>query len=123
MSHHPAFSTLCENAKKTITEVTLTSALANIKANSKHLLIDVREDHEWDNGHIDNAIHLGRGILERDIFTVASTTDTPLYLYCGGGYRSALAAQSLQLMGFTQVKSIQGGYKAWLKLQESLKSN
>ncbi len=76
-------------------------------------MIDVREDNEWHAGHAKDAVHLGRGIIERDIVSAFPEKDTELILYCGGGYRSALAADNLQKMGYTNVFSMAGGWKAW----------
>jgi rhodanese-related sulfurtransferase len=76
-------------------------------------LIDVREDNEWQAGHIKNAIHLGRGIIERDIIQKFPDKDTELILYCGGGFRSALSALNLQKMGYSNVASMDGGWRAW----------
>ncbi len=77
------------------------------------MLIDVREDHEWQAGHLPQAVHLGRGIIERDVETTFPDPHTELVLYCGGGYRSALAAQSLQKMGYDNVWSLAGGFRGW----------
>ncbi len=84
------------------------------------LLLDVREDHEWVQGHLPEARHLGRGILERDIETIALHPEVPLVVYCGGGYRSALAAVSLQKMGYKQVLSLAGGYRLWTSLNNPI---
>lgn len=112
MPHPPAFIDLCNTAKEQIKEITWTATQQALQTHHG-LLIDVREDHEWAQGHISGAIHRGRGIIERDIHTLALDTHTPIYLYCGGGYRSALAALNLQQMGYTHVHSIIGGYRAW----------
>src|SRR5690606_24241795 len=78
-------------------------------------LVDVREDHEWAKGHIPGAVHLGRGIIERDIERIFPDPDTEIVLYCGGGYRSALVADNLQKMGYTNVASMDGGWRGWLE--------
>ncbi|MGD1091663.1 MAG: rhodanese-like domain-containing protein [Bryobacteraceae bacterium] len=78
-----------------------------------HVLIDIREDHEWAAGHAAGAIHLGKGILERDIETEIPDKSTTLVLYCGGGFRSALSADALQKMGYTNAISLDGGWRAW----------
>ena len=78
------------------------------------LLIDVREDREWQNGHLPNALHIGKGVIERDIETAVADKSTVLVLYCGGGFRSALAGDMLQLMGYSEVLSLAGGYTAWV---------
>jgi rhodanese-related sulfurtransferase len=86
---------------------------ARLEANPDAKLIDVREDHEWDAAHAAGAVHFGKGIIERDIEAGAPDKSTELILYCGGGYRSALAADVLQTMGYTNVYSMAGGWKAW----------
>ncbi|WP_299810087.1 rhodanese-like domain-containing protein [uncultured Shewanella sp.] len=110
MKHNPAFLALVESILPKITEV----SVEQYQSMTGWVLLDVREDSEWHQGHLPNAQHLGRGIIERDIETLFPEKDTPLVLYCGGGYRSALAANNLQVMGYTKVVSLSGGYKAWL---------
>jgi rhodanese-related sulfurtransferase len=78
------------------------------------LLIDVREDREWQSGHLPNAVHIGKGVIERDIETAVTDKNTTIVLYCGGGFRSALAGDMLQLMGYSDVLSLAGGYTAWV---------
>jgi rhodanese-related sulfurtransferase len=112
MAHSTPFVALCEAARARITEVTVREA-----SGGPWTLVDIREDHEWERGHIPGAQHVGRGILERDALTHWQL-DTPIALYCGGGYRSALAADSLQQMGFSRVVSVAGGYREWRRLQE-----
>ena len=80
----------------------------------KFLLVDVREDNEWEKGHVPGAVHLGRGVIERDIETQVPETSTKMVLYCGGGFRSALVADNLQKMGYTNVESMDGGWKGWV---------
>ncbi|MCS7045598.1 MAG: rhodanese-like domain-containing protein, partial [Gemmataceae bacterium] len=89
---------------------------ARLQRREPFVLIDVREDHEWAKGHIPGAIHLGKGIIERDIEARVPDPTTPLVLYCGGGYRSALAADNLQKMGYVNVLSMDGGWRAWKEL-------
>ncbi len=113
MKHAPRFLRLVEEALPVITEITAENLLAMQEANEPFLLLDVREDHEWQSGHIEGARHLARGILERDIENTAPSFNTRLVLYCGGGYRSALAAESLQKMGYTDVLSLHGGWREW----------
>jgi rhodanese-related sulfurtransferase len=114
MQHTPEFEAICEDARRRIREVTV-EQLQQWQAQGRRIaLIDVREDHEWQNGHIAGAEHLGRGILERDIVGRHPDKAQGLVLYCGGGYRSALAADNLQKMGYRQVFSLAGGWKAWL---------
>jgi rhodanese-related sulfurtransferase len=106
--HNPGFVALVDDARTRIREITAA------KCRSMHcLLIDIREDHEWDDGHAAGATHLSRGILERDIETVAPEKSARIVLYCGGGYRSALSADSLAKMGYTDVWSLAGGWRAW----------
>jgi rhodanese-related sulfurtransferase len=85
------------------------------EAGEKFLLVDVREDNEWAKGHVPGAVHLGRGIIERDIEQRIPDTNAKLILYCGGGFRSALVAENLQKMGYTGVESMDGGWKGWLE--------
>jgi rhodanese-related sulfurtransferase len=112
MYHSPAFLKVVEEVRPRIREVTIDEAREQLKANPKTVLMDVREDSEWANGHAAEAVHLGKGILERDIETKFPDSKTPIIMYCGGGYRSALAAEVAQRMGYTNVSSLVGGYKA-----------
>lgn len=102
---------MVEDAKSRIREVTVAETLERTEAGA--VLIDVREDNEWQMGHATDAIHLGRGVIERDIVGQIPNKDKEIILYCGGGYRSALAADMLQKMGYTNVFSMAGGWKAW----------
>jgi rhodanese-related sulfurtransferase len=111
MKHSPEFENLAADAKSRIKEVSVAEARERITANAK--LIDVREDNEWDAGRAKGAVHLGRGVIERDIVQTFPDKSTELILYCGGGYRSALAADNLQKMGYTNVLSMAGGWTAW----------
>jgi rhodanese-related sulfurtransferase len=113
MKHSEGFLKIVNDAKSRIKEVTVAETRERLAANRSGLLIDVREDHEWDAAHAAGAIHLGKGIIERDIEAAAPDKSTELVLYCGGGYRSALAADALQNMGYTNVRSMAGGWKAW----------
>jgi rhodanese-related sulfurtransferase len=113
MQHSAGFLRLVADAKTRIRELTVQQTLARLAANPQARLIDVREDHEWQAGHATAAEHLGRGIIERDIEHQHPDHNTELILYCGGGYRSALAADNLQHMGYTNVYSMAGGWKAW----------
>ena len=117
MNHNQDFITLCESALGSVREVTWDDAVQWLQGESATLLIDVREDHEWEQGHIPGALHIGRGILERDIAKHCPDKSSRLLLYCGGGYRSALAAKSLQAMGYNNVYSLQGGFRAWKQSQ------
>lgn len=113
MAHHPGFLKLVEEAKKRIKECTIAEVKARLDAGTPVHFIDVREDHEWVQDHAAGAKHLGRGILERDIEGIIPDKNAEIILYCGGGFRSALAADHLQRMGYTHVKSMDGGIKAW----------
>lgn len=111
MEHSDEFLKLTDDAKSRIKEVTVAETLKRIETQAH--LIDVREDNEWSAGHAAGAIHLGRGIIERDIVQRFPDKSSELILYCGGGFRSALAAESLQRMGYTNVYSMAGGWKSW----------
>ena len=111
MIHSEEFLTVVNDAKSRIKECDVTRARERIEQGA--MLIDVREDNEWVTDHAKGAVHLGRGILERDIETVIPDKRAEIVLYCGGGYRSALAADMLQKMGYTNVISMDGGWKAW----------
>jgi rhodanese-related sulfurtransferase len=113
MKHSEAFLKIVNDSKTRIKEVTVPETRDRLTANPDARLIDVREDNEWDAAHAAGAIHLGKGIIERDIEATAPDKSTELILYCGGGYRSALAADVLQNMGYTNVFSMAGGWKAW----------
>ena len=110
MKHSEGFLNIVHDAKSRIREVTVAETQAR---NADAKLIDVREDNEWEAGHAAGAIHLGKGIIERDIEKTVPDKTTKLILYCGGGYRSALATDALQKMGYTNVFSMAGGWKAW----------
>lgn len=113
MKHSPGFLKLVNDSKSRIREVTVAETQQRLKANPDAKLIDVREDNEWQTAHAAGAEHLGKGIIERDIETLVPDKSTELILYCGGGYRSALAADALQQMGYTNIYSMAGGWKAW----------
>lgn len=113
MQHSAGFLKLVEDAKTRIRELDVAETRAHLAANPQAHLIDVREDHEWQQAHATGAEHLGRGIIERDIEQRVPDHATELVLYCGGGYRSALAADNLQKMGYTNVYSLAGGWKTW----------
>ncbi len=113
MKHTEGFLRVVDDAKSRIREVTVEETRERVAANPDAKLIDVREDNEWQAGHAAGATHLGKGIIERDIETQVPDKATELILYCGGGYRSALAADVLQKMGYTNVFSMAGGWKAW----------
>ncbi len=113
MTHSNEFEQICNDAKSRIKEITAAQTQAKLAAGDSFIFLDVREDNEWEQGHAQGATHLGRGILERDIHNFAPEKGTEIVLYCGGGYRSALAADNLQKMGYTNVLSMAGGIKAW----------
>lgn len=113
MKHSEGFLKLVNDAKSRIREVTVAETGQRMQANSGVRLIDVREDKEWEAAHAAGAEHLGKGIIERDIEAEVPDKATELILYCGGGFRSALAADVLQQMGYTNVYSMAGGWKAW----------
>lgn len=114
MHHSEEFLQLVEDAKARVREISIDDVLARRHDGRHFRLIDVREDDEWRAGRILGAEHLGRGVLERDIIGAAPDKDEELVLYCGGGFRSALAADNLQRMGYRNVASLAGGWKAWL---------
>ena len=111
MDHSLGFLKMVNDAKSRIREVTIDQARERLKANSKAVLVDVREDEEWKNGHATEAIHLGKGILERDLEKAIPDPNTEIIMYCGGGFRSALTADAAQKMGYRNVTSLIGGYK------------
>ena len=111
MQHSEEFLKLVEEAKSYIKEVTVPETQQRMKQGAH--LIDVREDNEWQAGHASNAIHLGRGIIERDIVEKFPDKSAELILYCGGGFRSALSAHNLKKMGYSNVASMAGGWRAW----------
>jgi rhodanese-related sulfurtransferase len=113
MKHTEGFLKIVNDAKSRVKEVTVAETQKRLAANPDALLIDVREDNEWHAAHAQGAEHLGKGVIERDIETVVPDKSTELILYCGGGYRSALATDSVQKMGYTNVWSMAGGWKAW----------
>ena len=113
MKHSQGFLTLVNDAKSRIREVSVDETQERIKSNPQAKLVDVREDHEWNDAHATGSIHLGKGIIERDVEVTIPDKATEVILYCGGGYRSALAADALQKMGYTNVFSMAGGWKAW----------
>jgi rhodanese-related sulfurtransferase len=113
MKHAPEFLKIVNDAKTRVRETNVEEVKARLDAKEVFTLVDVREDSEWAKGHLPGAIHLGKGIIERDIENVVPAKTTPMVLYCGGGYRSALAAESLQKMGYTNVMSMDGGWRGW----------
>ena len=113
MQHAPGFLKIVNDAKSRIKECTIDEMLSLQATGAKFVIVDVREESEWAAGHIPGAIHLGKGVIERDIEAKVPVASTPLVLYCGGGFRSALAADNLQKMGYTDVISMDGGMRGW----------
>lgn len=111
--HSPGFLALVNAAKSRIQEIDIAGYQRLRASRNPHILIDVRENDEWDAGHAAGAAHLGKGIIERDIEAQVPRKDTKLVLYCGGGYRSVLAADALRQMGYTDVISLDGGWRAY----------
>jgi rhodanese-related sulfurtransferase len=112
-AHSPRFLQIVNEARKQIREVTIDDVRARLQRGDKFLLIDVREESEFAKDHLPGAIHLGKGVIERDIEQRVPAVDTPMILYCGGGFRSALAADNLRKMGYTEVQSMDGGVRGW----------
>lgn len=113
MKHSPRFEALCEAARKNVTEVSAETVADRIAKNESFHLVDVREESEFAKARIKTAKHFGRGIIERDIEKAIPDVDTEVILYCGGGFRSALAADSLAKMGYRNIKSLAGGFRGW----------
>jgi len=111
--HSPRFLQIVDDAKKRIRELSVDEVKEKLDKREKFLLIDVREESEWAKDHLPGAIHVGKGIIERDIEERVPDVNTPLVLYCGGGFRSALAADNLQKMGYKNVLSMDGGVRGW----------
>ena len=111
MEHSPGFLKVVNEARKNVREITIEQARERLAKNPKALLLDVREDSEWEKGHAREAQHLGKGVLERDIEKMFPDMNTEIIMYCGGGYRSALTAEVAQRMGYKNVSSLIGGYK------------
>jgi rhodanese-related sulfurtransferase len=113
-AHSPGFLKITADARSRVTECTVADVKARRAAGEAFILIDVREESEYAAGHVPGAVHIGRGVLERDIERAVPDPAAPLVLYCGGGFRSALAADSLQKMGYTNVISMDGGWTGWV---------
>lgn len=113
MKHSEGFLKLVDKAKGRIREVTVAETIERLSTNPAARLIDVREDNEWVAGHAAGSHHLGKGVIERDIEVTVPDKTAEIILYCGGGFRSALAADVIQTMGYTNVYSMAGGWKAW----------
>lgn len=112
MDHSPGFLKLVNQARPHVKELTVAQARERLAQDPKVVLVDVREDREWENGHAAEAIHLGKGVLERDLEKTIPDRGTELIMYCGGGYRSVLTAEVARKMGYSNVFSLTGGYRA-----------
>ncbi|MDX2225656.1 MAG: rhodanese-like domain-containing protein [Verrucomicrobiae bacterium] len=113
MKHHPGFLKMVEEARKHIREISIEDYLQMREVGREHVLIDVREDREWEASHLPGALHIGKGVMERDIEGKVPDPQTLIVCYCGGGYRSALVCESLQKMGYAHVLSLLGGFREW----------
>jgi rhodanese-related sulfurtransferase len=113
MDHPEGFLKLVKDAKTRVKEEDYRAIKIKLDAGEKLIIVDTREDNEWARGHIPGAMHLGKGVIERDIEKAIPDKDAPIILYCGGGYRSALAADNLQKMGYRNVVSMDGGWRGW----------
>jgi rhodanese-related sulfurtransferase len=112
MPHNPGFLKLVNDAKARVQEIDMEGYRAMVSAGAPHVLVDTREDSEWAAGHVKGAVHMSKGVIERDIETKVPDKTTRLVLYCGGGFRSALVADNLQKMGYTNAISLDGGWRA-----------
>jgi rhodanese-related sulfurtransferase len=117
MQHSPNFLRIVNETRPRVREISVDEARARLAENPAAVLLDVREDHEWHNGHAAQAVHLGKGILERDLENMFPNPDTEIIMYCGGGYRSVLTADVAQRMGYRRVASLIGGYKGLVAAQ------
>jgi rhodanese-related sulfurtransferase len=115
MEHSPGFLKVVNEARPKVKEITIDEARQRLVANPQAILVDVREDTEWTQGHAQEAQHLGKGVLERDIEKMVPDRDREIIMYCGGGYRSVLTADVAQRMGYRNVASLKGGYKALIQ--------
>ena len=122
MQHAPGFLKLVNEARPQVKEITIAEAKARLTQNPKAILVDVREDDEWRKNHASQAIHLGKGVLERDLEETIPDTDAEIIMYCGGGYRSVLTADVTQKMGYKNVASLIGGYKGLAAANWPMKS-
>jgi rhodanese-related sulfurtransferase len=113
MAHAPGFLKLVNDAKTRVRETNVQEVKKKLDAGDKLVLVDVREESEWARGHLPGAVYMGRGVIERDIEQKIPDKSAPLVLYCGGGFRSALSADNLQKMGYTNVVSMDGGWRGW----------
>src|SRR6185295_6614492 len=112
MTHSPGFLALVNDAKSRVKEIDIAAYKKLVEAGDPHILVDVREDNEWDANHVRRAVHMSKGVIERDIEGKVPDKNAKLVLYCGGGFRSALVADNLRLMGYTNPISLDGGWRA-----------
>jgi rhodanese-related sulfurtransferase len=122
MDHSPGFLKVVNEARPYVKEITVEQARERLAQNPKAVLMDVREDSEWNKQHAAQAVHLGKGILERDLEKMIPDTNTEILMYCGGGYRSILTAEVAQKMGYRNVFSIIGGFKAFVTANWPMKT-
>lgn len=115
MKHSPEFLKIVQDAKTRVREMNIQEVKEWLDRDENFRLVDVREESEWSRGHLPGAIHLGKGVIERDIENMVTEKSEAIVLYCGGGFRSALAADNLQKMGYTNVISMDGGWRGWLE--------
>jgi rhodanese-related sulfurtransferase len=123
MQHAPRFLQLVNDAKKRVKELTVADVKAKLDRGEKFHFVDVREESEFARDHLPGAVHMGKGVIERDIEKNIPDTNAPIILYCGGGYRSALSADNLQKMGYTNVWSMDGGWRGWKEAGHPLEKN
>lgn len=114
--HAPGFLKLVTDAKTRVKECTVADVKARLDAGDTVVLVDVREESEYAAGHLPGAVHIGKGVIERDVEAKIPDPNAPVVLYCGGGFRSALAADALRMMGYTNVISMDGGWSGWVKV-------
>jgi rhodanese-related sulfurtransferase len=115
MSHSPEFLKIVDDAKSRVKQTDVPTVLKRLASGERLLLVDVREDNEWDKGRVAGAIHLGKGVIERDVEAAIPDKNKEVILYCGGGFRSALSADNLQKMGYKNVVSMDGGWRGWVE--------
>ena len=123
MDHAPGFLKVINEARPRVKEITIDQARERLAKNPQAVLLDVREDVEWQKGHATQAVHLGKGVLERDLEDKFPDPDTEMLMYCGGGFRSILTADIAQKMGYRNVYSVMGGYKGLVQAQWPMKSD
>ena len=113
-AHSPGFLAIVAEAKRHVREMTIDEYRGRVESGEPLILVDVREDREWDAGHLPGAVHIGKGIIERDIETAIPDKQAPIVCQCGGGFRSALVCENLKRMGYTNTWSLAGGYREWV---------